>query len=171
MLPILGKMVAIFLEDSMDKQREKEPGEHVHLDLVKKEIEELHEFFCEWFGGSMSESLFESEFLNRFSEDLVSIPPAGRYLSLHDISKSVRAGYNTNPQFRVQIRNVKITQHLGDYIVATYEEWQRNALASTPPDNGRVATVLFHSGDRLRWLHIHETWLPEEIMEADSYDF
>ena len=59
-------------------------------------------------------------------------------------------------------------------MLATYEEWQRNALASTPPDNGRVATVLFEDDraeDRLRWLHIHETWLPEEVMAAGPYDF
>lgn len=30
-----------------------------------------------------------------------------------------------------------------DFILATYEGWQRNALASKPPDNGRIASVLF----------------------------
>ena len=45
------------------------------------------------------------------------------------------------------------------------------ALASTPPDNARVATVMFHHADRLKWLHVHETWMPTEVMAAGPYDF
>ena len=143
----------------------------MQLELIKNEIESLHEFFCGWFGGTKPKSVFEAEFLSRFSNDLVFIPPAGKYLGLRDLSESVRAGYASNPKFRVQIRNVKITQRIDDYVVVTYEEWQRDALASTPPNNGRVATVLFHVGPILKWLHIHETWLPKNIMEADPYEF
>jgi hypothetical protein len=56
-------------------------------------------------------------------------------------------------------------------VLATYEEWQRNALASKPADNGRIATVVFKIGDPLKWVHIHETWLPEAVMAPDDYDF
>ena len=143
----------------------------MQLNLVQAEIESLHEFFCHWFGGTTPESVFESEFLTRFAEDLVFIPPAGRCLGLGDLSESVKAGYASNPNFRVQIRNVKIRRQFGEYVLATYEEWQRNALASTPPNNGRLATVLFHAGSHLSWLHIHETWLPRDVMDADLYEF
>lgn len=143
----------------------------MQVELIKSEIESLHEFFCDWFGGTKSKSVFEAEFLNRFSKDLVFIPPAGKYLGLRDLSESVRAGYGSNPNFRVQIRNVIITQQIDDYVLATYEEWQRDALASTPANNGRVATVLFQVRPTLKWMHIHETWLPIDIMEADSYVF
>ena len=92
-------------------------------------------------------------------------------MGLRDLSELVKSGYASNPNFRIQIRNVKISHQFGEYIVATYEEWQRNALASNPPNNGRIATVLFHTGSRLSWLHINETWLPKEMMEAESYEF
>ena len=134
-------------------------------------IEGLHEFFCEWFGGRVPKSVFESEFLPRFSTHLVFIPPAGRYLGLADLGESIRSGYGSNPEFRVQIREVKVLRQLGRHVLVTYEEWQRNALASTPPNNGRIASVLFESGTRLKWVHIHETWLPREVMERDDYDF
>ena len=138
---------------------------------VRREVGELHEFFVGWFSGALPENAFEAGFSLRFSEDLVFIPPAGRLLGLSDLSTSVRSGYATNPDFRVRIRAVQVQRELDGFVLATYEEWQRNALASSPRDNGRLATVLFAVGERLRWLHIHETWLPPEVMAAGPYDF
>ena len=77
---------------------------------------------------------------------------------------------------RVQDRQPSLPRRFeparSDLIAATYEEWQRNALASTPKDNGRIATVLFRrEEERLRWLHLQETWLPDERMRAGPFDF
>ncbi len=140
-------------------------------ECVLREVESLHEFFVGWFGGALPESSFEPEFLSRFSEDLVFVPPAGKLLGLPDLSASVRAGHATNPEFRVRIRRVQVQREFDGYVLATYEEWQRNALASAPPDNGRLATVLFAFSDPLQWLHIHETWLPPDVLAAGPYDF
>ncbi len=141
------------------------------LSRVTEEVEGLHAFFVEWFSGRSAEGDFESGFSVRFAEDLVFIPPAGTLLGLSDLSSAVHAGHGSNAEFRVQIRNVRIHREFGGCVLATYEEWQRNALASTPPDNARLATVLFRMGDRLEWLHIHETWLPAEVMAQGPYDF
>ena len=138
---------------------------------VRCEVEDLHEFFTGWFTGRLPEGDFESKFLARFSPGFVFIPPAGRLLGIEDLSASLRAGYASNPDFRVQIRSVAVRRQFDGCVLATYEEWQRNALASIPPDNGRISTVLFSSGDPLRWLHIHETWLPGDIIAAGPYDF
>ena len=141
------------------------------LEQVQQEIESLHAFFCEWFGGRMPQAQFHAQFMQRFDPGLVFIPPAGHYFGLNDLGEAVRKGYGSNPDFRVQIRNVRVLREMDGFVLATYEEWQRNALASTPPDNGRLATVLFEMGEPLRWHHIHETWLPAAIMEAGPYDF
>lgn len=138
---------------------------------VRCEIVYLHEFLQGWFTGNLKKSDFESKFLARFSPDLVFIPPGGRFLGLKDISSSVYAGYASNPDFRIRIRNVAVQYEFGGYVLATYEEWQRNALASEPANNGRVATVLFSSNTQLKWHHIHETWLPPETIAAGPYDF
>ncbi len=140
-------------------------------DRVKQEVEDLHKFFFGWFTGNIPEKAFDSSFLERFSPELVFIPPAGKLLGLADLSTSIRAGYASNPDFRVKIRRVEVQYEFDGYVLATYEEWQRNALASKPSDNGRIATVLFSRGDSLQWLHIHETWLPEDIQAAGAYDF
>lgn len=140
-------------------------------DQVRIEIEELHEFFCNWFSGNLPKTDFDSKFTTRFAPDLVFIPPAGKLLGLTELSTAIYKGYSSNPKFRVQIRGVTIRRKFDGYVLATYEEWQRNALASKPTDNGRIVTVVFKNGDPLKWVHIHETWLPEEEMASGEYDF
>jgi len=138
---------------------------------VRDEIEALHTFFVGWFTGKLAKHEFEARFSNRFEPDLVFVPPAGQFLGLPDLSTAVQAGYNTNPQFRIEIRKVQVHRIIDNYVLATYQEWQRNALASTSANNGRLASVLFKDTGILRWCHIHETWLPEGAQAADLYDF
>ncbi|MEE9345413.1 MAG: nuclear transport factor 2 family protein [Methylococcales bacterium] len=138
---------------------------------IRVEIEDLHEFFCNWFAGKLPKADFDSKFTARFAPDLVFIPPAGELLGLADLSSVIYDGYASNPKFRIQIREVTVRQEFDSYVLATYEEWQHDALASKPPDNGRVATVVFKIDNPLKWVHIHETWLPKTVMASDKYDF
>jgi hypothetical protein len=139
--------------------------------IVREEIEALHRFFIEWFSGAAPESDLEEGILNRLAPDLVFVPPGGSLLGRDALETGLRQGYGTNPDFRIAIRNVTVHRVLESHVVATYEEWQRNALASKPPDNARLATVLFENSRPLRWLHIHETWMPEDVAAAGPYDF
>jgi hypothetical protein len=140
-------------------------------DIVRTEIEDLHKFFVGWFTGTLNNNIFDEGFLARFDSEFLLIPPAGIILSLDELSSGIKNTYDTNPDFRIVIRNVKIQRVLDNEIIATYEEWQRNALASTPPDNGRLATVIFKKTDPLQWLHVHETWMPETVQAAGPFDF
>ena len=140
---------------------------------VREEVEALHRFFVDWFSGRVAKSgdVFRTQFTDRFDPRCVLIPPAGTALDLGTLAEDIRARHGSNPEFRIQIRNVLLRAVWDEGVLATYEEWQRNALTSTPPDNGRIATVQFGRGDRLRWRHVHETWLPAELMRADPYNF
>jgi len=141
---------------------------------VTREIEALHAFFVDWFTGSIpaSDEVFERRFSQRFDPTCLLIPPAGSTLNNTQLTSAIRGTYGNSPGFSIAIRRVQVRWQRGDTILATYEEWQRNARKSTPPDNGRAASVLFADlGSRLSWLHIHETWLPPEVMAAGPYDF
>ena len=138
---------------------------------VQEEIEALHEFFVGWFSGRLPVEGFEEGFLARFDPDFLLVPPAGSLLTLGDLASGVRSAHATNPEFRIAIRNVTVRRVLDRHVLATYEEWQRNALASTPPENARLATVLFEISEPLRWLHVHETWMPKDLALAGPYDF
>ncbi|MDJ0926806.1 MAG: DUF4440 domain-containing protein [Gammaproteobacteria bacterium] len=138
---------------------------------VRNEVERLHDFFVSWFAGELPETSLDAGFVDHLGPDFVLIPPGGIVLSRDDIAEAIRQSYASNPDFRIAIREVRIRQVLDDYLVVTYEEWQRNALQSSPADNGRLATALFRRGPSLEWLHVHETWLPEAVMTAGPYDF
>jgi len=141
---------------------------------LAREIEALHAFFVHWFSGSvpLDDALFQREFHQRFDEHSTMIPPSGALTRVADLGELIRDAHGSNPDFRIQIRNVRVQRRWPDHALVTYEEWQRNALASTPPDNGRVASALFRiEGERLTWLHVHETWLPEELVLEDAFDF
>lgn len=144
---------------------------------ARKEIEDLHAFFVGWFSGSLSDDddTFQRGFARRFEPGFLLIPPAGTQMPLAKLSGAIRSGHGTNPEFRIEIRNVTLRREIGKVAVLTYEEWQRNAKASTPPNNARIATVLLKP-DRVApggfaWLHIHECWMPREVMDADPYTF
>lgn len=145
------------------------------FDDVRTELEALHAFFVRWFGGDVpaTDDVFAEGLVDRLDPTFVIVQPAGQLMSKADIERGIRAGYGKSPGFRIAIRNVVVQRELADILVVTYEEWQRNAQASEPPDNGRAATVLFRreADGTLRWLHVHETWLPEKVMQAGPYDF
>ncbi len=127
---------------------------------VREEVEALHEFFVGWFSGSLPRSEFEPGFLIRFDPDFVLIPPTGSLVTLEELAASLRAGYATRPDFRIGIRNVKVRRVTDGQILATYEEWQWNAPASTPAQTARITTAVFRNVEPLQWLHVHESWLP-----------
>ncbi len=142
------------------------------LQTLKGEIEGLHIFFEEWFSGRCDQADFEGRFDHRFDSKTVLVQPGGQLYARDEFREAVRSAHGTNPDFRIQIRNVTIHREKGDLFLVTYEEWQRNALASKPPDNGRLSSVLFDmSTGSPVWLHIHETWLPEAVIQSDEFDF
>jgi hypothetical protein len=138
---------------------------------VRDEIEALHVFFVGWFTGRLPETSFEGDLTVRFDSEFVLIPPAGIFLNLEELQQGLRKGYGSNPDFGIAIRNVRVLRVWDDLVLASYEEWQREALASTPPDNARIATVLFRRSEPLTWLHVHETWMPRDVKAAGPYDF
>ena len=141
---------------------------------VREHIIEIHQFFVDWVSGECpsDDATFQKGALNRLSENLMVIMPAGRGFGLTEFSKYMRAIHGSNSKFRIQIRNINLRQRIGDALLVTYEEWERDALDSMPANNGRLSTmVLKDRGDSLETVHVHETWLPAEVMDAGPYDF
>ncbi|MEM9191233.1 MAG: SRPBCC domain-containing protein [Myxococcota bacterium] len=141
---------------------------------VVEEVRALHEFFVAWFSGTTEKSpeVFNAGLPDRLAEDFALVQPAGDLLSRGHLLAAIESGYGNNPDFRIAIRNVVVRRTFDNHVLATYEEWQRAARSSTPPDNARVATALFSvTDDRLQWLHVHETWLPAHRISVDVFDF
>ena len=138
---------------------------------VREEVERIHRFFVDWFAGAVPESEFATQLVDRLDPNFVIVPPDGALLEFETLIPGLRQGYGTNPDFKIAIRNLKVRHVSPDHVIATYEEWQRNARSTASPDNGRISTAIFANTDPLVWLHIHETRLPEEVSAAGPYDF
>lgn len=138
---------------------------------VREEVERIHRFFVDWFSGAAPESDFETQLVSRVDPNFVIVPPDGALLELDALIPGLRQAYGTNPDFRIAIRNLRVRHVSRDHVIATYEEWQRNATSSASPNNGRISTAIFVNTDPLIWLHIHETRLPEEVSAAGPHDF
>lgn len=144
------------------------------LERVRRHVVDIHQFFVAWVSGECREddATFRAGLLDRISKDMMVIMPGGVGYPAAVFTKYMRGLHGSNPKFRIQIRNVTVRHRIGDVLIVTYEEWERNARDSTPPDNGRLSTmVLRDRGDDFEILHVHETWLPSDVMAAGPYDF
>jgi len=128
--------------------------------MVRAEVESLHRFFEGWFSGALPRDELESEFLCRFDPGFVLIPPTGGVLTLEELAASLLVSHGTRPDFGISIRNVEVRSVSAGHVLANYEEWQQDGLASARCQNARITTVLFQNVEPLRWVHVHETWKP-----------
>lgn len=141
------------------------------VDEVRSEVVELHDFFTAWFNGSADKEQLESRFISRLHPTMVLISPEGNVLHPKHLKISFEQAYGSNPNFRIQIRDVEVQHDLGSHVLATYTEWQTGAQNSDDANNARFTTVLMTKGEPMMWLHVQETWLPESARAAGSFDF
>ncbi len=142
------------------------------------EIIDLHRFFVQWFRGACEDSdrLFEHRLVSRFASDFQIITPGGALFEGAALWSAMRSAWGSNPDFKIEIREVRERRvSTARLVIASYEEWQKNALESTPANNARLSSALLELDDRaphgLRWLHLHETWLPANRVAADLFAF
>ncbi len=144
---------------------------------IQAEVIQLHEFFVDWFNATcvQTDEYYHANFESRFVDEFEIIMPSGQLFTTEMLFSQLREVYGSSTQFKIQIRNVQTRDVSSDLIVTTYEEWQKNALNSEPADNGRISSGLLKKDDAapngVRWLHLHETWLPADIIQADPFDF
>lgn len=134
-------------------------------DRVEQEIVELHRFFEAWFRGRLPQDETSlARFADALADDFVIVTPDGVAIEKTEIVDAVRTSHGVDPAAGIWIKNVVTRTRSRTIIVATYEEWQQFG-ADTP--RGRLSTVVLENDDgapgELRWLHVHETWLPESI--------
>ncbi len=138
---------------------------------VRNEIEELHRFFVAWYSGAVAPEALESDFVPRFDPGFVIVTPDGRHTAIDGLTAGFRQAHGVNPDFRIAIRDVAIRHEMADHLLATYTEWQSGARAYDRPRNARLSTVLMTRTESFRWLHVHETWLPQEEVDGGDFEF
>ena len=132
------------------------------------EIESLHDFFVDWYAGTMDEDNVE-----RLERALASgfemVTPDGDRRDRAAVLEGIRGDYARDEPgtFAIEIRNVELVAARDDHATVRYEEWQTRGDETT----GRISTVLFREDAAapggVVWLDLHETWLDGEN-ERDS---
>lgn len=147
------------------------------LDHVRAEIERLHRFLAEWLNGTLpgTEDVLKDGMTDYLHPGFINIQPAGVVLDRETILDQIRSAHGRSPEFRILIRNVRLHHVRGDgaSLLATYEEYQRGARNSARSENVRLSTAIFArtEDDRLTWLHIHETWMPDAAHAPEQFEF
>ncbi len=153
------------------------PTQSATFDQVAREIDDLHDLFVAWYAAAWPKQRtdFDARMGRRMDRDFSIITPTGQFLKCAEILDLIYDGHGRNSAFRIKTRNVQLLRGVGDQILATYEEWQHHAVNSDRGENGRLSSALFAPDESqpngLRWLHVHETWLPDDVVAAGDFDF
>ena len=130
----------------------------------RKEVEELHQFFQNWFTGHLDPSDKDFQrFSNVMADGFEIISPDGGRMKRSEILTRVRDGHGSSKGegFRIWIENYRSRPIGNDLLLVTYEEWQE----AGSDKRGRVSTAVFRpkseTPNGVEWLHVHETWLSE----------
>lgn len=138
---------------------------------VRTEVEDVHRFFVRWFTGTAEPRELTDLFVSRLDDDVIFLSPDGHRMGRDGLVGMFQNAHGNNPDFRIAIRDVTVQHDLGEHVLATYTEWQKAARSSALSENARFTTVLLKKAQPFRWLHIHETWLPEAVRADGSFDF
>jgi hypothetical protein len=130
--------------------------------ISEKEIVDLHKFFVEWFTGQLenTDQAF-SRVANALANEFHLISPRGVIDSQQEILDAIRGAHGARSKMEITIRNPELRWQSETHCLMTYEEWQQTEQGN----NARLSSVLFEhasSHNALRWIHVHETWLPTQ---------
>lgn len=141
-------------------------------ELIEAALERTYRFFTDWFAGRVpkEEAVMAGHFVGRLDPGFALIDPTGRIIDAAQLGRELFAAHGVAADFEINADEIRVRHADGAVVLATYREWQRNAVRSTPSNNGRAVTAVFRiddaAEDRLRWVLVHETWLPADVVAA-----
>ena len=125
---------------------------------ITNEIIELHEFFQNWFNGTIPQSEF-SRFAGVMDKDFKIISPPGDLTERSKLVSGLEKSYGNNSTIQISVRNISVESICDNIYIAIYEEIQEYGLEIT----ARISTAIFRRNEKMvnnhEWLHVHETWM------------
>lgn len=136
--------------------------------LCATEVEELHQFFHDWFVGELADTdEAYARLADALAEDFAIISPSGQVSRRDSLLEQLRGSHASGKErgVKIWIRGFEMRHEFGDLAIVNYEEWQEIGNSRT----GRVSTATLQRDESapsgIKWLHLHETWLPPSRVE------
>ena len=147
------------------------------MEAVKKEIEELHAGVVEWINGTRerSEQEFNTIYAGRLDAGFQLVAPTGHRISREMVTNYLEGTHASNPDFRIQITDVRVVHENNGMVLAHCLMWHKNAQQSGSSNLGRNLTAGFSNDSSmpngLKWVFAHESALPQDEVDAKDFDF
>ncbi len=128
-----------------------------------REIVALHKFFVVWFTGAVpcTQEAFQPV-SKALADGFCIVSPRGTKDEREAVLEGLFRAWGTLPALKIWIEQVEHRNAFGDVHLVTYQEWQSNGENSP---TARLSTALLQQTQgEFRWLHVHETWLPEALL-------
>lgn len=126
------------------------------LEMVAAEIAALHVEFQQWMCGEPGSLDRVDQVL---ADDFHFVGPQGIAIARADLLAGLYAARSGRP-ITIRTENATVNWQRGPIVSASYEEWQQTVEQTT----ARLSTVVFEIAETLpgglRWLSVHETFLP-----------
>lgn len=130
-----------------------------------QEVVDLHQFFQDWFNGTLPDTADAFErFSGVMAPSFSMVTPAGNTVAIESLNTGLRSAHDRWKQApgKIWVKNVRTVYTEGELVLISYEEWQE----ANGETKVRQSTVLFRAKPGLpndvEWLHVHETWMPED---------
>lgn len=151
------------------------PDERLSARELEREVLEFHRLYCAWLRGEHDdpERVLQEQWIPRCHPQLAFVMPGGSILTFDDLLPIFEEAHGSNPAFATDVRAFTLLHADRGSALVRFEEWHRGSLNTPRPDNGRLSSVLFtlEGSERVRWRHLQQTWLPDELVREEPFEF
>ena len=158
--PVVGHFLSLLLVGATVVSAD-DLSERAELETV-----ELHDFLADWFTGRLPQTQEAfARFDDAIAQDFVIVSPNG---SVAERSSIVGAVYDDWGRWKgddsaaIEVKNARFRHRGKGLSVVTYEEWQTTKNGTVV----RLSSVVLRNNKKaplgVEWVHLHETWMPQD---------
>ncbi len=128
----------------------------------RKEIQELHLFFQEWFNGTCTKNEETFARIEKvLSPDFHLITPNGETITKPTLIDFLWQNYDTRETepLTIKVEKIKSIRKTKDLCIMTYHEIQASQTAKTRRQSVAVFETSEGTPNGIQWVYVQETWI------------